>query len=73
MRMPRYLHGFVDRHGKALLYFRRAGFKIMGLPGIRDVLVVKAERQEPLVVVRLSLAVKVAKTRSECSTKGSRL
>ena len=71
MRMPRYVHGFVDRHGKALLYFRRAGFKIMALPGIRDVLVVKAERQEPLVVVRLSLAVEVAKT--QCSTKGSRL
>jgi hypothetical protein len=69
MRMPRYVHGFVDRHGKALLYFRRADFKT----GIRDVLVVKAERQEPLVVVRLSLAVEVAKTRSECSTKGSRL
>jgi hypothetical protein len=31
------------------------------LSGQRDVLIVKADRQEPLVVVRLSLAAEIAK------------
>ena len=26
-RPPKYVHGFVDRHGRARFYFRRAGFK----------------------------------------------
>jgi hypothetical protein len=32
-RLPRYVHGFIDRHGKARFYFRRAGFKKIALPG----------------------------------------
>jgi hypothetical protein len=31
----------------------------------RDVLIVKADRQEPLVIVRLSLAIQIAKGRQE--------
>ena len=27
MKLPRYVNGFVDRHGKVRFYFRRAGFK----------------------------------------------
>jgi integrase len=34
MKLPRYVHGFVDRHGKARFYFRRAGFKKVRLPGL---------------------------------------
>lgn len=33
-RPPRYVHGYVDRHGKARFYFRREGFKRMPLPGL---------------------------------------
>ena len=34
-RLPRYVHGFVDRHGKPRFYFRRPGFEgkpLQGLP-----------------------------------------
>jgi integrase len=34
MKLPRYVHGFVDRHGKARYYFRRPGFKKAALPGV---------------------------------------
>ena len=34
MKAPRYVHGYVDRHGKARWYFRRAGFKKIALPGL---------------------------------------
>jgi integrase len=34
MKLPRYVHGFVDRHGKARYYFRRPGFKKAPLPGV---------------------------------------
>jgi integrase len=33
-RPPKYVHGFVDRHGKPRFYFRRPGFKRMALPGL---------------------------------------
>jgi integrase len=33
-RPPKFVHGFIDRHGKARFYFRRAGFKKMSLPGL---------------------------------------
>jgi integrase len=33
-RPPRYVHGFLDRHGKPRFYFRRAGFKKSPLPGL---------------------------------------
>jgi integrase len=33
-RPPKYVHGFIDRHGKARWYFRRAGFKRVPLPGL---------------------------------------
>ena len=33
-RPPRYVHGFIDRHGKPRFYFRRAGFKRVALPGL---------------------------------------
>jgi hypothetical protein len=26
-RAPKFVHGFIDRHGKARFYFRRPGFK----------------------------------------------
>jgi integrase len=34
MKLPRYTHGYVDRHGKPRFYFRRAGFKGAKLPGL---------------------------------------
>lgn len=34
MRSPRYVHGFIDRHGRPRFYFRRAGFKKVPLPGL---------------------------------------
>jgi integrase len=34
MKLPRYVHSFVDRHGKPRHYFRRAGFKKAPLPGL---------------------------------------
>ena len=33
-RPPKYVHGYIDRHGKARFYFRRAGFKKIALPGL---------------------------------------
>ena len=33
-RPPPYCNGFLDRHGKARWYFRRAGFKKVPLPGL---------------------------------------
>ncbi len=33
-RPPKFVQGFVDRHGKARFYFRRAGFKAVSLPGL---------------------------------------
>src|ERR687898_2419765 len=33
-RAPKYVHGFVDRHGKPRFYFRRAGVKKIALPGL---------------------------------------
>lgn len=33
-RPPKYVQGFIDRHGKARFYFRRAGFKSVRLPGL---------------------------------------
>src|SRR5262249_43625939 len=32
--LPKYVHGFIDRHGKARFYFRRAGFRRTTLPGL---------------------------------------
>ena len=34
MKLPRYVNGFVDRHGKSRFYFRKAGFKKVPLPGL---------------------------------------
>jgi integrase len=34
MKLPRYVHGFIDRHGKPRHYFRRPGFKKIPLPGM---------------------------------------
>jgi integrase len=33
-RGPKYVHGFIDRHGKPRFYFRRSGFKKVALPGL---------------------------------------
>ena len=33
-RSPKFVQGFVDRHGKARFYFRRAGFENVPLPGL---------------------------------------
>src|SRR5438309_879637 len=33
-RPPKFVQGFVDRHGKPRFYFRRAGFKMVPLPGL---------------------------------------
>ena len=34
MRLPPYVHAFIDRHGKARYYFRRRGSKQTPLPGL---------------------------------------
>jgi site-specific recombinase XerD len=34
VKPPKYTHGFVDRHGHARFYFRRAGYKSVPLPGL---------------------------------------
>ena len=34
LKLPSYIHAFVDRHGKARYYFRRPGFKQVPLPGL---------------------------------------
>jgi integrase len=33
-RSPKYVHGYIDRHGKPRFYFRRAGCKKVPLPGL---------------------------------------
>jgi integrase len=33
-RPPKYVHGFIDRHGGPRFYFRRPGFKRVALPGL---------------------------------------
>jgi hypothetical protein len=33
-RLPKFVHGFIDRHGKPRFYFRRAGHKKLPLPGL---------------------------------------
>jgi integrase len=33
-RPPKFVHGFIDRHGKPRFYFRRPGFKRVPLPGL---------------------------------------
>jgi integrase len=33
-RPPKYVQGFIDRHGKPRFYFRRRGFKSVPLPGL---------------------------------------
>ena len=34
MRLPRYVHAFVDHHGHARHYFRRRGYERATLPGL---------------------------------------
>jgi integrase len=34
LKLPPYIHAFVDRHGRPRFYFRRAGFKKTPLPGL---------------------------------------
>src|SRR5262245_8996300 len=34
LRLPSYVHGFIDRYGKPRFYFRRVGFKQVPLPGL---------------------------------------
>ncbi len=34
MKLPLYVHGYIDRHGKPRWYFRRRGFKQVALPGL---------------------------------------
>lgn len=34
LKLPRFVHGFIDRHGKPRFYFRRRGFKQKPLPGL---------------------------------------
>jgi hypothetical protein len=33
-RLPKFVHGFIDRHGKPRFYFRRPGFKQLPLSGL---------------------------------------
>jgi hypothetical protein len=34
LKLPRYVHGYIDCRGKPRFYFRRAGFKKVRLPGL---------------------------------------
>jgi hypothetical protein len=33
-RLPKYVNGYIDRHGRPRFYFRRPGFKTAKLPGL---------------------------------------
>jgi hypothetical protein len=33
-RLPKFVHAFLDRHGRPRYYFRRRGFKKVALPGL---------------------------------------
>src|SRR6516162_3107368 len=33
-RPPKFVHGFIDRHGRPRFYFRRPGFRRVALPGL---------------------------------------
>ena len=35
LKLPKYVHGFVDRHGKPRFYFRRPGFETKRLRAYR--------------------------------------
>jgi len=79
-RYPKYTHGFIDRHGHARFYFRRAGYKPVKLPGLpwsptfmaayeaalaNDKAVIGASRTLP---GDLTLAVEVGPTEPEYDT-----
>ena len=34
LKLPPYIHGFIDRHGKPRFYFRRRGHETARLPGL---------------------------------------
>src|SRR5260370_25527793 len=34
LKLPPYMHGFIDRHGKPRFYFRRTGFRQLPLPAL---------------------------------------
>jgi hypothetical protein len=34
MKLPKYVHGFIDRHGRARYYFRRKGYRRIKLDGL---------------------------------------
>jgi hypothetical protein len=34
IKLPPYVHGFIDRHGKGRFYFRRRGYGSVALPGL---------------------------------------
>ena len=34
LKLPKYVRGFQDRHGKPRFYFRRKGYKSLPLPGL---------------------------------------
>src|SRR5262245_342989 len=59
LKLPRFVHGFVDRHGKPRFYFRRPGFRRMTLRGLpyspefmRDYEAATAEQPQPVGVDR---------------------
>src|SRR5215470_17842672 len=59
LKLPRFVHGFVDRHGKPRFYFRRPGFRRMTLRGLpyspefmRDYEAAMAEQPVPVGVDR---------------------
>jgi hypothetical protein len=33
--LPKYVHGFIDRHGKPRHYLRKPGHKAIALPGLK--------------------------------------
>jgi hypothetical protein len=33
-RPPKFVHGYIDRHGKPRFYFRKVGFRKVPLPGL---------------------------------------
>jgi integrase len=52
MKAPKFTHGFVDRHGTARFYFRKAGCKQVPLPGLPWSPVFMAAYQEALTGVK---------------------
>jgi len=45
-RPPKFVQGFIDRHGKPRFYFRRAGFKTIPLPALKATVIIQHDMRD---------------------------